>query len=70
MTQSFREEVYTRLYSSMCFGNVFGSWLLSTIILSIVHGWVAWVVSTALYVAAFVILNLTGHFIIYRRLRK
>ena len=47
-------EFLDRVFSSMCFGGIFGSWLLTTVILLFTRGIYVAGISVGLYLVAFV----------------
>ena len=53
-------EFFDRLFSSMCFGGVFGCWLLLTVIILLRRGVYPALQSAALYLAAWLIVMLLG----------
>ncbi len=56
----FIDILFTRMFSSFCFGGIFGCWLLFTILLGIQDGWKSVVASIVGYVVAFVLLMAAG----------
>jgi hypothetical protein len=53
-------EFLDRIFSSLCFGSLFGVWLLSTIIVSFKRGWQFAILSIAGYILLLVIVAMSS----------
>lgn len=48
-------ELFERLFSSLCLGNIFGVWLICTVVISIERGWRFAVASIGAYIVVLVL---------------
>jgi hypothetical protein len=57
------EELCSRIFSTMAFGSLFGTWLIITIVLTYKRGWLAAIHSLVAYLCIWLLVSFTGYVI-------